>query len=145
MAPAWHCGNLVAWILLIEAYTKANELTPSRFNELAFKQYVDARVEFFTKEWDDGKTERMVRFKVIDASDPDGGEKELEAGVRRAKPLNDLQLELRQRGIDIASRLVKIDCYAEKHPTKPGRTIGRWRCVDTGPAPAALLGNGIPF
>ena len=102
-------------------------------------------VEFFTKEWDDGKTERMVRFKVIDASDPDGGEKELEAGVRRAKPLNDLQLELRQRGIDIASRLVKIDCYAEKHPTKPGRTIGRWRCVDTGPAPAALLGNGIPF
>lgn len=102
-------------------------------------------VEFFTKEWDDGKNERMVRFKVIDASDPDGGEKELEAGVRRAKPLNDLQLELRQRGIDIASRLVKIDCYAEKHPTKPGRTIGRWRCVDTGPAPAALLGNGIPF
>ena len=102
-------------------------------------------VEFFTKEWDDGKTERMVRFKVIDASDPAGGEKELEAGVRRAKPLNDLQLELRQRGIDIASRLVKIDCYAEKHPTKPGRTIGRWRCVDTGPAPAALLGNGIPF
>lgn len=102
-------------------------------------------VEFFTKEWDDGKTERMVRFKVIDASDPDGGEKELEAGVRRAKPLNDLQLEMRQRGVDIASRLVKIDCYAEKHPTKPGRTIGRWRCVDTGPAPAALLGNGIPF
>lgn len=102
-------------------------------------------VEFFTKEWDGGKTERMVRFKVIDAADPDGGEKELEVGVRRAKPLNDLQLEMRQRGVDIASRLVRIDCYAEKHPTKPGRTIGRWRCVDTGPAPASLLGSGVPF
>ena len=102
-------------------------------------------VEFFTKEWDDGKTERMVRFKVIDASDPDAGEKELEANVRRAKPLNDLQMEMRTKGLDIATRIVKIDCYAERHPTKPGRTIGRWRCVDTGPAPASLLGSGIPF
>jgi len=102
-------------------------------------------VEFFTKEWDDGKTDRMVRFKVIDAADPDAGEKELEAGVRRAKPLNDLQLDLKTQGVDIASRLVKISCFADRHPTKPGRTIGRWKCEDLGPAPAALLGSGVPF
>ena len=106
-------------------------------------------VEFFTKEWDDGKTDRMVRFRVIDASDPEAGQKDLEVAVRRAHPLHELRVQLKQNGIDLASRLIKITCYADT-TTKPGRTIGRWKCEDLGPAPLALLGNNrndnsIPF
>lgn len=98
-------------------------------------QFVDAP-EFVTKTWDDGKTERMARFKVIDHSAGEPTEKELEVNPRRAMPLSELRESLRQRGIDLAARVVTVECYAEKHPTKSGRTIGRWRVSDQGPAPA---------
>ena len=101
---------------------------------LVFKKLVKR----FDKEWPDGKIDRdWLLFEVIDADDIDAGIKSLDVAGRRASVLAPLRAELAAKGLDIGDRLIEVECYAEKHPTRPGARIGKWRVTDIGPAPVA--------
>lgn len=99
-----------------------------------------------TKTWDDGKTSQMVAFDVVDRDQPtdDGEPRTLDCPVRRAAPLGDLRRQLAADGVDMADRWIKIECYGQQHPTKPGRRIGRWRCEDVGAATGAPAAAAAP-
>jgi len=94
-------------------------------------------VKRFDKEWPDGKIDRdWIMFDVLDVDDIDAGVKSLDVAGRRAAPLAALRSELDGKGIDIVDRVVEVECYAVKHPTRAGARLGKWRVADVGPAPA---------
>ena len=91
---------------------------------------------FVEKDFGDPTPAQMCEIPAHDLDNPtdDGAARTLSMGKRRSQPLLAMCGDLEAQGLDPLSRAIEIECYGIKHPTMAGKTIGKLRCKDLGPA-----------